>query len=117
MSIWSFVEDLLLFRIFRKIFRGDARQADNGISTAAYRGFELEDKIAELEDKMLEDGVSPRRYERMEEELERLQERLDEIEDHSDIYGFHHDDSFMDDFGHDDLHFHDDFDDDDFRDW
>ena len=145
MSIWSFVEDLLLFRIFRKIFRGDARQADNGISTAAYCCFEphhlnqtrdrmdylmseseefdelaideLEDKIAELEDKMLEDGVSPRRYERMEEELERLQERLDEIEDHSDIYGFHHDDSFMDDFGHDDLHFHDDFDDDDFRDW
>lgn len=78
---------------------------------------ELEDKIAELEDKMLEDGVSPRRYERMEEELERLQERLDEIEDNSDMYGFYHDDSFMDDFDHDDLDFHDDFDDDDFRDW
>lgn len=133
MSIWSFVEDLLLFRIFRKIFRGDARQADNGISTPAYRGFEphhinqakdrmdylmseadeydesnideLEDKIAELEDLMSECNSDSRQYSLLEDELSLLQDRLDRIEDNCDIYGFPKDDMLMDDYSSDDFYY------------
>lgn len=108
MSFWKFIGEFALFNMVWNLFSGNNRSSQPSVSHSGYRNpydyaddvaadidtDGLQDRINELETRLLDCDFDSDNYDDLQDEIDSLQDQLDEIEDRDDYSGLDIDDGY-----------------------